>query len=99
MIEAVAWAGGITGTSFAIASVIKSFWGNKYCSSHKEMSEVVNEWREFSKKLTYVLSDTASIKQAVIDLSVFICDKGQNGEGRKLRDEIISAMMKHRKVE
>jgi len=80
--EAVA----IVGTSFGFfllaANVLKTFCGNN------------KEWKDFSKKLSIVLSDIASIKQAVIDLSIFVCDSGSNGKGKELRDAIIDAMMK-----
>lgn len=81
---AVAIVGTSSGFFLLASSVVKSFWGNS------------QEWRQFSNKLTVALSDIASMKQSLIDLSCFVCDRGPNGDGKNLRDKIIDEMMKHR---
>ena len=48
---------------------------------------------ELSKKIIIVMSDIASIKQAFINLVVFITE--DTSEAKILRDKIIEAMMKH----
>ena len=65
-------------------NIVKTFCGNN------------KDWNQFSHKLTVALSDIASIKQSVIDLSCYVCDRGPNGDGKNLRDKIIYEMMKHR---
>ena len=84
----------IVGVSLSTGWTIVKCKSRPNCKEHIAVNNLLNNWKEFSRLLISALSDIASIKQSVIDLSVFVCDKGPNGEGKCLRDKIIDEMMK-----
>jgi hypothetical protein len=80
MIETVAWAGGITGVAFAVASTVKSLYSKKVCSLH-------------DGTILTITSDLASIKSCLMKVTTYVADKATQ-EGRDLENEIIDLLMK-----
>lgn len=88
MIESVAWGIGITGTSFAVASVVKSFYAERmrlkleelkakvkpHCEDHQPVEKLLKSWTEFSRLLIVNASNIVSIKQSVWDITLFLSE-------------------------
>jgi len=95
MLDSMAMALGVTGSLFAISfgviGVVKAQNGDKKCPDHKEVLNGVGEFKSLTRAILVAFSDIASIKQAVISLTIDMTD--DTPEGKIKRDRIIDAML------
>ena len=95
MIEAMAWASGLTGVAFAISfgvvGVKKAQNPTAKCGDHAAIAKAVEEFRSLARAIIVAFSDIASIKQAMIWMVVDKTD--DSPEGKELRDKVVEAMM------
>ena len=92
MPEAVAVIGCVFSVVYGVVNITRLKYSQKHCPAHDELYAMIKDMQRHSKRLTGVLEDMVRVRQAVIDLAIFVCENATAADGRSIRDRIITDM-------
>lgn len=86
----------VIGVSWSVGWTIVKSKAKPHCMEHIGVEELLKSWKEFSRLLVKSLSDIASIKQSVWDITIFLSefvsgamdDDDVREKAKELRDKI-----------